>query len=76
MFKITKKTLNWGGKELSLETGRFARQADGSVLVTMGGTTLLATTVAEKDAKPGVHPSFRGVFKLAPWSANICKHLS
>ena len=53
MFKITKKTLNWGGKELSLETGRFARQADGSVLVTMGGTTLLATTVAEKDAKPG-----------------------
>lgn len=53
MFNIVKKTLNWGGKELSLETGRFARQADGSVLVQMGGTTVLATVVAAKEAVPG-----------------------
>ncbi len=53
MFNIVKKTLNWGGKELSLETGRFARQADGAVMVQMGGTSVLATVVAEKEAKAG-----------------------
>ncbi len=52
MFNITKKTINWGGRELSLETGKVARQADGAVMVRYGGTTLLCTAVAQKEAKP------------------------
>ncbi len=52
MFNITKKTINWGGKELSLETGRIARQADGAVLVRYGQTSVLCTAVAQKEAKP------------------------
>lgn len=51
MFNITKKEINWGGKTLSLETGKIARQASGSVLAKMGGTTVLcAVTVASKAA--------------------------
>ena len=52
MFKITKKSINWGGKELSFETGKVARQADGAVMVRYGGTTVLCTAVAQKEAKP------------------------
>lgn len=52
MFNITKKTINWGGRELSLETGRIARQADGAVLVRYGQTSVLCTAVAQKEAKP------------------------
>ena len=43
-----------GRKKLRLETGRFARQADGAVLVTYGNTTVLCTAVAQKVAKPGI----------------------
>ncbi|MFM7661061.1 MAG: polyribonucleotide nucleotidyltransferase [Bacteroidota bacterium] len=43
-----------GGKEISVETGKLAKQADGSVVVRMGDTMLLATVVAAKDAKDGV----------------------
>ena len=42
------------GREITLETGRLAKQANGSVVVRMGNTMLLATVVASKDAKPGV----------------------
>ena len=42
------------GRVITLETGRMARQADGAVLLTCGGTALLATVVAAKDARPGV----------------------
>lgn len=42
------------GREITLETGRLAKQADGSVVVKMGGTMLLATVVANKEANPGV----------------------
>ncbi len=52
MFKITTKTINWGGKLLSIETGRIARQADGAVLIKYAGTTILCTAVAQKEAKP------------------------
>ncbi len=52
MFNITKKTINWGGTELSLETGRIARQADGAVFVRYGNTSVLCTAVAQKEAKP------------------------
>jgi polyribonucleotide nucleotidyltransferase len=54
MFKITRKEINWGGRPLILETGRIARQADGAVLATYGGTQVLCTAVAQKSAKPGI----------------------
>ncbi|MEM1379029.1 MAG: polyribonucleotide nucleotidyltransferase [Pseudomonadota bacterium] len=53
MFQITKKTMTWGGRELTLESGRIARQADGAVLATYGETTVLATVVGQREAKPG-----------------------
>ena len=40
MFDIKRKTIEWGGKTLVLETGRIARQADGAVLATMGETVV------------------------------------
>ena len=53
MFDIKRKTIEWGGKTLTLETGRMARQADGAVLATYGETQVLATAVYAKSAKPG-----------------------
>ncbi|MBJ3778812.1 polyribonucleotide nucleotidyltransferase [Acuticoccus mangrovi] len=53
MFDIQKETLEWGGRTLTIETGKVARQADGSVMVTYGETTVLATVVSEKEPKPG-----------------------
>jgi polyribonucleotide nucleotidyltransferase len=53
MFDIKRKTIEWGGKTLTLETGRMARQADGAVLATYGETMVLATAVFAKVAKPG-----------------------
>jgi polyribonucleotide nucleotidyltransferase len=52
MFNIKEKNIDLGdGKIVTLETGRLARQADGSVLLKMGKTMLLATVVAAKEAK-------------------------
>ena len=42
------------GREITIETGKLAKQADGSVVVRCGGTMLLATVVANKEANPGV----------------------
>jgi polyribonucleotide nucleotidyltransferase len=53
MFDIKRKSIEWGGKRLTLETGRMARQADGAVLATYGETVVLATAVYAKTAKPG-----------------------
>jgi len=53
MFNITKKEIMWGGRKLTLETGRIARQADGSVLATYGDTAVLCTVVYAKSQKPG-----------------------
>ena len=53
MFDIQREELDWCGRKLTLETGRMARQADGAVLATWGETTVLATVVAAKEAKPG-----------------------
>jgi len=50
----TRKSIITGGKEISVETGKLAKQADGSVLVRMGDTMLLATVVAAPEAKEGV----------------------
>jgi polyribonucleotide nucleotidyltransferase len=54
MFNIIKKELDWGGRKLTLETGRMARQADGAVLATYGETTVLCTAVANKTPKAGI----------------------
>ena len=54
MFDIKRKTIEWGGRTLTLETGRIARQADGSVLATYGETVVLATVVAAKQPKAGI----------------------
>ena len=53
MFDIYRKELNWGGKQLILETGKIARQADGAVLASLGETTVLCTAVGAKNARPG-----------------------
>ena len=48
---INKKMNLPNGKEISIETGKLAKQADGSVVVRMGDTMLLATVVANIDVK-------------------------
>ncbi|MFT6213585.1 MAG: polyribonucleotide nucleotidyltransferase, partial [Alphaproteobacteria bacterium] len=54
MFNVVKKELEWGGRTLTLETGRIARQSDAAVVVTYGETTILATAVAARTAKPNI----------------------
>ena len=54
MFSVHRKEVEWGGRTLAIETGRMARQADGAVMVTYGGTTVLCTVVAERSPRPGV----------------------
>jgi len=54
MFNVTKKTIEWGGRPLTLETGRIARQADGAVLVTYGETVVLVAVTAAKAPKPDI----------------------
>ena len=54
MFDIHKQEVMWGGRKLTLETGRIARQADGAVLATYGETTVLATVVGDRKPKPGL----------------------
>ncbi|MAA99119.1 MAG: polyribonucleotide nucleotidyltransferase [Stappia sp.] len=53
MFDIHRVEVDWGGRPLTLETGKIARQADGAVLATYGETKVLATVVAAKEPKPG-----------------------
>jgi polyribonucleotide nucleotidyltransferase len=53
MFNTQSVSLEWAGRTLTIETGHVARQADGAVMVTYGDTTLLATAVFAKSAKPG-----------------------
>ena len=50
MFETQRVEIEWGGRKLSLETGRMARQADAAVLAQYGETSVLATVVAEKSA--------------------------
>src|SRR5690606_29928057 len=54
MFNIHKEEIEWGGRRLVLETGKIARQADGAVIASYGDTTVLATAVAEREARQGV----------------------
>ena len=53
MFNHLRKELDWGGRKLVLETGKMARQADGSVLVSYGDTIVLCTAVGVRSVKPG-----------------------
>ncbi len=52
MFNIVKRSIEWGGKTLSIETGKIARQADGAVIIRYGDSMLLCTAVASKENKP------------------------
>ena len=53
MFDVKTVSLEWGGKTLTLETGRVARQADGAVLATYGETVVLCAVTAAKSVKEG-----------------------
>ena len=53
MFDTKTESLEWGGKTLTLETGRIARQADGAVLATYGETVVLCAVTAAKSVKEG-----------------------
>ncbi|HAR30897.1 MAG TPA: polyribonucleotide nucleotidyltransferase [Gammaproteobacteria bacterium] len=52
-MNIVTKTFQFGDRQVTLETGRIAKQATGSVLVTMGNTVVLSTVVGMKSMKPG-----------------------
>src|ERR1044071_9767620 len=54
MFDIHRVELDWGGRKLTLETGKVARQADGAIIATYGETTVLAAVVAAKQPKEGI----------------------
>ncbi|RYE06576.1 MAG: polyribonucleotide nucleotidyltransferase [Rickettsiaceae bacterium] len=55
MFNEIIKTIEWGGKQLTLTTGKIARQADGAVMVRMGDSIVLCTAVSSKEPKEGVN---------------------
>ena len=52
MFKQFKEEIDFGGKKITLETGKVARQADGAVIATMGETVVIATVVGAKKVNP------------------------
>ncbi len=53
MFNEVKKSIQWGEETLTLETGKVARQADGSVIATLGETSVMANVTFAKEPKPG-----------------------
>ncbi|KEJ97317.1 polyribonucleotide nucleotidyltransferase [Pseudosulfitobacter pseudonitzschiae] len=53
MFNVTTKSMQWGEETLTLETGKVARQADGSVIATLGETSVMANVTFAKKQKPG-----------------------
>ncbi|MHA6324779.1 polyribonucleotide nucleotidyltransferase [Roseivivax sp. CAU 1753] len=53
MFNTTTKSMQWGEETLTLETGKVARQADGSVIATLGETSVMANVTFAKKAKEG-----------------------
>ncbi|WP_324752647.1 polyribonucleotide nucleotidyltransferase [Roseovarius sp. Pro17] len=54
MFNEVKKSIEWGEETLTLETGKVARQADGSVIATLGETSVMANVTFAKSPKPGM----------------------
>jgi len=53
MFNVTTKSIQWGSETLTLESGKIARQADGTVIATLGETSVMANVTFAKSAKPG-----------------------
>ncbi|MFZ5710390.1 MAG: polyribonucleotide nucleotidyltransferase [Pseudomonadota bacterium] len=53
MFNVIRKSIQWGRETLTLETGKVARQADGSVIATLGETSVMANVTFAKTAKAG-----------------------
>ncbi|MEP2029337.1 MAG: polyribonucleotide nucleotidyltransferase [Paracoccaceae bacterium] len=53
MFNEIKKSMEWGEETLTLETGKVARQADGSVIATLGETSVMANVTYARSQKPG-----------------------
>ena len=53
MFNEVKKSIQWGEETLTLETGKVARQADGSVIATLGETSVMANVTYARQQKPG-----------------------
>ncbi|KUJ73678.1 polyribonucleotide nucleotidyltransferase [Ruegeria marisrubri] len=53
MFDVTTKSMQWGEETLTLETGKIARQADGSVIATLGETSVMANVTFAREQKPG-----------------------
>jgi len=53
MFDTKKVSIEWGGKTLTLETGKVARQADGAIMATLGETVVLCAVTAAKSVKEG-----------------------
>jgi polyribonucleotide nucleotidyltransferase len=54
MFNEVKKSIQWGEETLTLETGKVARQADGTVIATLGETSVMAAVTYAKAPKPGM----------------------
>ncbi|MBZ0161748.1 MAG: polyribonucleotide nucleotidyltransferase, partial [Notoacmeibacter sp.] len=54
MFDINRVELDWGGRKLTLETGKVARQADGAIIASYGESTVIATVVSAREPKPGI----------------------
>ncbi len=54
MFNIYTKKIDLAGRELTFETGKVARQADGAIVASFGGTTVLVTAVGQKKMNPDV----------------------
>ncbi|MBF0098528.1 MAG: polyribonucleotide nucleotidyltransferase [Magnetococcales bacterium] len=70
MFKIVRKSVQFGASEIILETGRMARQADGAVLVTYGETMVLVCATADKTVRPGADFFPLGVhYQERTWAA-------
>src|SRR5210317_1488629 len=53
MFEVTKKSIQWGEETLTLETGKVARQADGTVIATLGETSVMANVTFAKEMREG-----------------------
>jgi polyribonucleotide nucleotidyltransferase len=54
MFDVNTIEIEWGGRPLTIETGKIARQADATVIVTYGETTVMCAVVSAKSPKPGM----------------------
>src|SRR6056297_2555142 len=55
-YDLKSKTIDLGdGKPITIETGKLAKQADGSVMVRVGDTMIMATVVSNKEAKEGMN---------------------